>query len=117
MVSTALILLAGRYGPRTAIPAAIILARELSVSALREWMASKGLRNVVQVGLQGKVKTALTMVSLTLLLMVPENVAGILGKIFQASLALLYICTIITVTSGSDYFRAAAPILFERETI
>jgi len=114
MVSTALILLAGRYGAVTAIPAAIILARELAVSALREWMASKSLRDTVKVGYQGKVKTALTMASLTLLLLVPENGAGALGKLLKPSLVLLYLCTVITVTSGSVYFRAAAPILMKK---
>jgi len=49
MVSTALILLAGRYGATVAIPTAIILAREIAVSALREWMASRGQRDAVKV--------------------------------------------------------------------
>jgi len=53
MVSTALILLSGRYGAIVAIPSAIILAREIAVSALREWMAQKGLRDSVKVGIQG----------------------------------------------------------------
>lgn len=113
MVSTSLILLAGRYGAVAAIPAAIILARELAVSALREWMASKGLRNIVQVGFQGKVKTALTMLSLTFLLAVPESGIGMLGKLRVPSLVLLYLCAGITVTSGAVYFRAAAPILLK----
>jgi CDP-diacylglycerol--glycerol-3-phosphate 3-phosphatidyltransferase len=56
MVSTALILLTGKYGYAVAIPSAIILAREIAVSALREWMASKGLRDSVKVGFQGKVR-------------------------------------------------------------
>lgn len=65
MVSTALILLAGRYGKAVSIPSSIILAREIAVSALREWMAQRGQRDAVKVGFQGKVKTALTMVALT----------------------------------------------------
>jgi CDP-diacylglycerol--glycerol-3-phosphate 3-phosphatidyltransferase len=111
MISTSLILLAGRYGAPVAVPAAVILARELAVSALREWMAGQGLRDVVQVGYQGKVKTALTMASLTLLLLVPATGGGLLSKLQGPSLVLLYLCAIITVTSGSVYFRAAAPIL------
>jgi CDP-diacylglycerol--glycerol-3-phosphate 3-phosphatidyltransferase len=55
MVSTALILLTGKYGYLVAIPTAIILAREIAVSALREWMASRGARDSVKVGFQGKV--------------------------------------------------------------
>ena len=114
MVSTALILLAGRYGKVTAIPAAIILSRELAVSALREWMASHRLRDVVKVGFQGKVKTALTMLTLTLLLLVPESGVGVLGGLLIPSHVLLYVCAAITVTSGSVYFKAAAPNLMKR---
>jgi CDP-diacylglycerol--glycerol-3-phosphate 3-phosphatidyltransferase len=73
MVSTSLILLAGQFGAVVALPALIILAREIAVSALREWMAQRGQRDVVEVGMQGKVKTALTMVALTVLLFVPSN--------------------------------------------
>jgi len=114
MVSTSLILLAGRYGAVTSIPAAIILAREIAVSALREWMASKGLRDIVQVGYQGKVKTALTMASLTLLLLVPESGAGALGTLKIPSFVLLYLSAVITITSGSVYFQAAAPQLMKQ---
>jgi hypothetical protein len=55
MVSTALILLAGRYSSQVAIPTCIILAREIAVSALREWMASRGIRNLVQVDIADSV--------------------------------------------------------------
>jgi phosphatidylglycerophosphate synthase len=114
MVSTALILLAGRYGPSVAIPCSIILAREIGVSALREWMAQRGLRDIVKVGFQGKAKTALTMISLSLLL-VSEGAASSSSKIslFTLSKLCLYLCTVITVTSGSTYLRAALPFLLE----
>lgn len=116
MVSTALILLAGRYGSEVSIPTSIILAREISVSALREWMAQRGLRDLVKVGFQGKLKTAATMLSLTLLLLVPTNVnTGFLSHLYDPALITLYLCTLVTVTSGSVYFRAAAPILMESE--
>ena len=113
MVSTALILLAGRYGAQVAIPTCIILAREIAVSALREWMAGKGLRNLVQVGFQGKLKTATTMLSLTLLLLVPTAGARFWMNMKAISLFLLYLSAIVTVTSGSLYFRAAVPYLYK----
>jgi CDP-diacylglycerol---glycerol-3-phosphate 3-phosphatidyltransferase len=116
MVSTALILLAGRYGPTVAIPTSIILAREIGVSALREWMAQRGLRDIVKVGFQGKAKTALTMVSLSLMLLVDEGtLAESASKfsLFAVSKLFLYLCTVITVTSGSVYLRAALPYLLE----
>eukprot|EP00585_Thalassiosira_rotula_P013362 CAMPEP_0196131374 /NCGR_PEP_ID=MMETSP0910-20130528/1412_1 /TAXON_ID=49265 /ORGANISM="Thalassiosira rotula, Strain GSO102" /LENGTH=330 /DNA_ID=CAMNT_0041390839 /DNA_START=73 /DNA_END=1065 /DNA_ORIENTATION=- len=142
MVSTALILLAGRYGGIVAIPSAIIMAREVGVSALREWMAQQGKRDSVKVGMQGKVKAALTMISLTIMLLVPEGVGletvtwakflgplgvGGAGNIAEGvanagwsfmlgpSLLMLFASAIITVTSGSVYFRAALPVLLGKE--
>lgn len=144
MVSTALIALAGRYGGIVAIPASIIMAREVGVSALREWMAQKGKRDSVKVGMQGKVKAALTMVSITLLLLVPEGVGleslswakslGVLGVggagtgiaegaaanaglpwMLGPSLLMLFASAVITVTSGSVYFKAALPVLLGKE--
>lgn len=115
MVSTSLILLAGKYGAQVAIPTSIILAREIAVSALREWMAQRGQRDLVKVGFQGKVKTALTMVALTVLLFVPAaGTAGALSKLYMPGLIMLYLCTLVTVTSGSVYFIAAAPLMFEK---
>jgi CDP-diacylglycerol--glycerol-3-phosphate 3-phosphatidyltransferase len=115
MVSTALILLAGRYGKAVSIPSSIILAREIAVSALREWMAQRGQRNAVQVGFQGKVKTALTMVALTVLLLVPTTQgSGFLDSLRVPGLVMLDLSALVTVTSGSVYFLAAAPVLFEK---
>ena len=111
MVSTILILLSGRYGGLVAVPTAVILAREIAVSALREWMAQKGKRDIVKVGFQGKLKTALTMLSLAVFLFVPASGVGALASLKNPAIVLLYSCALITVTSGSLYFRAAAPYL------
>jgi CDP-diacylglycerol---glycerol-3-phosphate 3-phosphatidyltransferase len=111
MVSTSLILLSGRYGLTVAIPTSIILAREISVSALREWMAQRGQRDLVKVGIQGKIKTALTMVALTVLLLAPVGGSGWLTKLYMPGIVMLYLCTLVTVTSGSVYFIAAGPLL------
>lgn len=118
MVSTALILLTGRYGPIVAIPSGVILAREISISALREWMAERGKRNVVQVGFAGKLKTALTMISLAGLLCLPHGefmTSSFFFFLFKnISFILLYLSTILTCTSGSVYFKASLPFLFEK---
>lgn len=114
LVATTLILLAGRYGAEIAIPTTIIVSREIAVTALREWMAQQGVREVVKFQHQGKVKTAATMISLTILLLVPNetsNNAGVLGRLYSPGLALLYLCAVLTVTSGSQYFRVAAPYM------
>jgi len=116
MVSTALILLTGRYGKVVAIPTAIILAREIAVSALREWMAQRQLRDTVKVGFQGKVKTAATMFALTVLLLVPyPGLDGMATFLYTPGLALLYFSALITITSGYVYFKAAAPALLGKE--
>jgi len=69
IVTTALILLV------SAIPVwwfsvsvAVIICREVFVSALREWMAQRGLSGTVKVGYMGKVKTATQMIAAVLLL-------------------------------------------------
>jgi CDP-diacylglycerol--glycerol-3-phosphate 3-phosphatidyltransferase len=115
MVSTALILLSGRYGGTVALPTSIILGREIAVSALREWMAQRGKRDAVQVGIQGKIKTALSMVALTLYLLVPAKRSGRAGLavLLEPAQILLYLSAGITITSGWVYFRAAAPALRE----
>ena len=142
MVSTALIVLSGRYGGIVAIPSSIILAREVGVSALREWMAQRGKRDSVKVGMQGKVKAALTMISISVLLCVPEGVGleslgwnkflgslasggagnvveGVtnvgLANVLGPSLIMLGMSAIITVTSGWVYFKAALPVLMGKE--
>lgn len=129
MVSTALILASGKYGTVMALPTAIILAREIAVSALREWMASKGLRDSVKVGFQGKCKTALTMMALTVLLAVPDgwdvsksllplNIAFKAtgwNLVMNVGVLMLYMSALVTVTSGSVYFKAAGPVLLGKE--
>jgi len=113
MVSTSLILLSGRYGAIAAVPTLIILAREIAVSALREWMAQRGERDTVKVGYQGKVKTALTMTALTTLLYLPAS-APTTAMLYKIGMPLLYMSAVITITSGSVYFIAAAPALLSK---
>jgi CDP-diacylglycerol--glycerol-3-phosphate 3-phosphatidyltransferase len=109
MVSTSLVLLSGKYGAIVAIPTLIILAREIAVSALREWMAQRGERDVVKVGYQGKLKTALTMPALALLLFFPAS--SFSDVFYKVGVPLLYLSTVLTITSGSVYFIAALPAL------
>eukprot|EP00667_Euglena_gracilis_P016401 EG_transcript_17134 len=117
MVAAVLVVLAGRYGAAVALPAAAILVREIAVSALREWMAEQGLRNVVQVGFAGKCKTAMQMVALTLLLAVPHPLAAAAAaappRLLAAGYAALHIAAVLTLVSGTAYFTAAWPHLSE----
>ena len=109
MVAVALVLLVqDNPTPLFAVPAAIIIGREIVISALREWMAEIGARTKVAVSIVGKVKTTLQMVSILLLLFkVP------LGQFptHAAGLIMLYIAAILTLWSMFVYLRAAWPIL------
>lgn len=94
LVCVCLLLLSDVFGALVVAPAAVITAREIGVSALREWMASIGARESVAVGLSGKLKTATQMLSLqALLLGLPGSPPWLwLGRTswFRIGLGLLY---------------------------
>ena len=67
MVAAALIVLL-QLGRMDAIIALIIIGREITISALREWMAQIGASRSVAVSFVGKIKTASQMIAIPLLL-------------------------------------------------
>ena len=69
MVAAALVLLVQAIPtPLMAVAAAIIIGREIAISALREWMAQLGKHARVAVSTVGKIKTTAQMVAVLLLL-------------------------------------------------
>src|SRR5262249_14086213 len=69
VVATALVLLVSRdHRPAIVIAAAVIIGREITISALREWMAEIGQRRKVAVSQLGKYKTILQIVGLSMML-------------------------------------------------
>jgi len=105
MVATVLILLVEfDQSPWLTVPAIIIIGREITISALREWMAEMGQRGRVAVGWLGKVKTSLQMLALGLLLYL-NDFAGL--PIYKIGLVALYIAAFLTIWSMCDYLRAA----------
>jgi CDP-diacylglycerol--glycerol-3-phosphate 3-phosphatidyltransferase len=123
LVSACLICMSGRHGPIVAIPTAIILMREIAVSALREFMAERQIRAVVKVAFIGKLKTALSMVSIAMILLVPENMATLTSEtkhlweyLYNAGFGLFFVSTVLTVISGAQYFAAASPYLSRENT-
>jgi CDP-diacylglycerol--glycerol-3-phosphate 3-phosphatidyltransferase len=94
--------------PAFAVPAAIIIGREIAVSALREWMAALGQRASVAVNMMGKVKTSAQMIAITLLLF-GRDLFGL--PLQQTGLWLLYIAAILTLHSAFLYLRAAWSVL------
>ncbi len=93
-----------------ALWAAVIIGREIAVSALREWMAELGQRATVKVATIGKVKTIVQMVALVCLLY-QEPLLGV--NIFLIGEWLLAAAALLTLWSGFAYLRAAWPVLRE----
>ena len=100
----------GWPGILMAVTAAVIVGREISVSALREWMAEIGMRATVKVAFVGKLKTVMQMVALVVLIVQHEKAAEAL-RLYHIGEALLVIAGVLTIWSGLYYLRAAWPIL------
>ena len=100
----------GWSGILMAVTAAVIVGREISVSALREWMAKIGMSATVKVAMIGKLKTVMQMVALVVLIVQHEKEATAL-RLYHIGEGLLVIAGILTIWSGLAYMRAAWPVL------
>ena len=108
-VSIALVLIVSAHpGAFVAIPAAIIIGRELTISALREWMAEIGATVKVKVSYIGKVKTAGQLWAIGFMLY--EQPIGWFNPL-QFGYLLLYISAALTLWSMLTYLVAAWPSL------
>lgn len=109
MVAVALVMLIeSDPTPLLAIPAAVIIGREIAISALREWMAELGERARVAVSWFGKFKTGVQMSAIVLLLY--HNAIGFFPTRL-VGYTLLYIAAILTLWSMVSYLRSAWPSL------
>lgn len=109
MVAVALVLVVERQPSIVlALPAAVIICREITVSALREWMASVGASKKVAVSVLGKIKTISQMVALGFLIF-HESVLGL--PVYGIGLSLLYLAAILTIVSMFQYLMIAWPEL------
>ena len=107
MVAAALILLVeADPTPALAVPVVIIIGREITISALREWMAELGERATVAVSTMGKVKTVTQMVAIALLIYRDDLWVV---PIYTTGYVLLYVAAILTLWSMVVYLRAAWP--------
>jgi CDP-diacylglycerol---glycerol-3-phosphate 3-phosphatidyltransferase len=91
-----------------AAPAAIIIGREIVISALREWMAELGERAQVAVSVIGKIKTSTQMLALVLMLY-REPIGEF--PIAETGFVFLYVSAGLTLWSMVIYIRAAWPSL------
>lgn len=113
MVAVALVMLVdinptGLHGALLALPAAVIVGREIAISALREWMAELGERAQVAVSVIGKIKTTAQMLALLFLLY--QKPIGVLDTL-TLGLVALYVAAVLTLWSMVIYLRAAWPVL------
>ena len=90
------------------LPAAVIIGREITISALREWMAQLGARAKVAVSVLGKVKTIAQMLALIFMLLADS--LGVVNTYFTGFL-LLYLAATLTLWSMCQYLLAAWPEL------
>ena len=109
MVAAALVILVQAHPSIfMVIPAIVIIGREITISALREWMAELGARAQVAVSVIGKFKTAAQMLAL-ILLIYRDDLFGL--PIFTIGYVLLYISVVLTLWSMMVYLQAAWPAL------
>ncbi|NNM59846.1 MAG: CDP-diacylglycerol--glycerol-3-phosphate 3-phosphatidyltransferase [Legionellales bacterium] len=107
VVATLILLVGENHYPYLAIPATVIVGREIVISALREWMAEIGKRASVAVSMLGKLKTVLQMLAILLLLLGRPTPHAYLPHVGFIGYALLYIAAIMTLWSMLVYLRAA----------
>lgn len=100
VVVVSLVLLAAY--PALLLPIAVIVVRELLISALREWTATHG--NRVAVGFMGKLKASVQMIAIVALLL-PED--GEPRLLWLLGAGLIYLSAILALWSMAQYFHRA----------
>ena len=121
MVAAALIMIAEDYQNwYIAVPAMVMISREIFISALREFMSSRGKRDIVAVSTLGKYKTAAQMLGIMGLIWQPNASDAVLNFLYVpyqlinvAAYIFYAIATILTVWTMVIYFKAAWPELKE----
>lgn len=109
MVAAALVVLV-QIHRADAVLAFIIIGREITISALREWMASIGARKSVAVSFIGKLKTTAQMVAIPMLLF--HDPIGPMNMQFIGTI-LIWVAAVLTLWSMVYYMRKAWPEILE----
>src|ERR1700757_1128213 len=109
IVAVALVLLVSKDPrPLITLTAAVIIGREITISALREWMAEIGQRRKVAVSQLGKYKTILQIVGLSMMLF-RQDLLGL--PIYKLGVVLTEVAALATLFSMVAYLQAAWPEL------
>ncbi len=110
MVAAALIILV-QLGRVDAIIALIIIGREITISALREWMAQIGESRSIAVSFLGKIKTASQMIAIPMLLY-HDTLGGFNPDLWGTWL--IYVSALLTLVSMAYYLKVALPLAWKR---
>jgi CDP-diacylglycerol--glycerol-3-phosphate 3-phosphatidyltransferase len=94
--------------PLLAVTSAVIVGREIAISALREWMSEIGQRSHVNVATLGKFKTVMQIVAIEVLLY-QHDLEGL--RLFHVGESLLMLAAGLTIWSALIYLRAAWPAI------
>ena len=97
--------------PAILIATAIIIFRELLISALREWMAARGQRETVKVLFSGKLKTTVQMIAIGALLICTPTTPE---WIWRLGYILINLAALLSLYSMFQYFSNAWGTLFPR---
>lgn len=109
LVAVALVLLVEVHASAIlAVPALVIVGREIVVSALREWMAKYSERRSMAVSFVGKLKTTFQMIAIIVLL---ANAPGVDNHFVSLGYVLIYAAAILTLWSMYLYLKLAWPDL------
>jgi len=92
--------------------AVIIIGREITISALREWMAKVGQAKSVAVNLLGKIKTVAQLVAIPMLLY--HDPVGAWFSPARVGTWLIYLAAALTIVSMAYYLKLATPQAFGR---
>ena len=90
------------------VAVAVIIGREIAVSALREWVAQSGERSGIAVSTLGKVKTTAQIIAIALLLY-GEDLVGF--PILLVGEWMLYVASALTIWSMAGYLKSAWPAI------
>jgi CDP-diacylglycerol--glycerol-3-phosphate 3-phosphatidyltransferase len=114
IVAAALVLIVSK-DPRwfVTLTAAVVIGREIAISALREWMSEIGARHKVKVSGVGKFKTIVQIVGLSMMLF-RKDLFGL--PTYDIGLVLTIAAAVLTLWSMVSYLIAAAPELRGRGT-
>jgi CDP-diacylglycerol--glycerol-3-phosphate 3-phosphatidyltransferase len=114
MVTASLLVLVHLTRVDSAI-ALVIVGREITISALREWMAQIGASKSVAVNSLGKIKTVCQMVAIPMLLFHQVLLVGPLAIDIQKwGTWLLYVAAVLTIWSMLYYMKLAWPQIREK---